>query len=198
MIKKIYLFPLETTVVPNEQLPLHIFEDRYKRMIKECLRKKSVLGIVQKRESQICDIGCTVKIEEVLNRYQNGEYDILLKGVKRFKIISKTNYLGLWIAKISYLKDSDTLIDPGIVKTVHDKYLRTLIANKAIDNLENEIKKKKSYDFCQAIRLNSNFKQTFLELNDENERLLFLGDIFDKSLNPSSIMSRSNNESKLD
>ena len=197
MIKKIYLFPLQTTIVPNEQISLHIFEDRYKKMIKECLRNKSVFGIVQKRGSKICDIGCTVKIEEVVNKYENGECDILLRGVKRFKIISKTNYLGLWIAKISYLEDSSTLVDPGIVKTVHDKYLRTLIASKNINNFENEIKKKKSYDFCQAIHLNDSFKQEFLELDDENERLLFLGDIFDRSLIPSSIISSSSSKNKL-
>ena len=197
MLKKIYLFPLQTTIVPREKLPIHIFEDRYKKMIKECLKNKSVFGIVQKEKNQICSVGCTVKIESIINKYQNGEYDILLKGVKRFKIVSKTNYLGLWIARISYLEDNDKEADPGIIKSVHDKYLRTLIANKTINNFENEIKKKKSYDFCQKIQLNSSFKQTFLELDDENERLLFLGDIFDRSLAPTSIMLNSLSENKL-
>ena len=45
-MRKIYLFSLHTTIVPNEQIPLHIFEDRYKRMIRECLKNKSEFGIV--------------------------------------------------------------------------------------------------------------------------------------------------------
>ena len=192
------LFPLHTTIVPGEKVPLHIFEDRYKKMVKASLKTKKPFGIVQKTKGRICNIGCSVKIQNLVNAYDNGEYDIIVEGVSRFKIASKKNYLGLWMAKVEYLDDISFQADPSIIKRVHDKYLKTLLANKITQNFEFEIKKKVSYDFCKSIHMDNNFKQPFLELENENERLLFLGDLFDQSLEANMIISNNVSKKQLD
>ena len=75
---KIPLFPLNLVLLPNEELSLHIFESRYKKMITECLENDNNFGVVLKTPRKQYNIGCTAKIVEVLESYDNGEYDIVV------------------------------------------------------------------------------------------------------------------------
>ena len=87
------LFPLNLVLLPNEELSLHIFESRYKKMITNCLEKNNNFGVILKTHSKQYNIGCTAKIVDVLETYDTGEYDIVVKGDKRFNInnIDKKN-----------------------------------------------------------------------------------------------------------
>jgi len=80
------LFPLGLVLMPKSRLPLHIFEERYKLMIGECLDHKKEFGVVYFNGSEVRDIGCTARILKVLKRYDDGRMDIFTKGNKRFSI----------------------------------------------------------------------------------------------------------------
>ncbi len=80
------LFPLGLVMLPQMPLPLHIFEERYKLMIGECLERHTAFGIVFFNGSDIQAIGCTAQILKVLKRYHDGRLDILTRGAKRFRI----------------------------------------------------------------------------------------------------------------
>ena len=80
------LFPLGLALLPQMPLPLHIFEDRYKLMINECLEKSTTFGIVFMDGSDIQSFGCTATILKVLKRYSDGRLDILTQGKERFAI----------------------------------------------------------------------------------------------------------------
>lgn len=82
--KTIPIFPLGLVLLPHMSLPLHIFEERYKIMIRECLELRKEFGIVYFDGAQISSAGCTARIVEVLKRYDNGEMDILTVGQRRF------------------------------------------------------------------------------------------------------------------
>jgi Lon protease-like protein len=60
------LFPLGIVTLPSEVVPLHIFEERFKTMIGECLERESEFGIVWLSDDGLRPIGCAVEIEEVL------------------------------------------------------------------------------------------------------------------------------------
>lgn len=81
------LFPLQLVVFPRTQLPLHIFEDRYKEMVGEAITRNSEFGIVLAKEEGIVNSGCTVIVEKVLTRYPDGRLDIVTRGSRRFEII---------------------------------------------------------------------------------------------------------------
>jgi Lon protease-like protein len=83
---KIPLFPLGVVLFPDVPLPLHIFEERYKMMIGECLETDSVFGIALYTDGKIFNTGCTAKIINVLKKYEDGRMDILIQGVERFVI----------------------------------------------------------------------------------------------------------------
>jgi Lon protease-like protein len=90
------LFPLGLVLFPGMPLPLHIFEDRYKLMINECLFEKKEFGVVLFNGTQIQDIGCSALIIRVLKEYDDGKLDILCVGQKRFfikKLLESKPYL---------------------------------------------------------------------------------------------------------
>jgi Lon protease-like protein len=80
------LFPLGLVLLPRMPLPLHIFEERYKMMIAECMEGHADFGIVYFNGSDIQTTGCTASTLQVLKRYNDGRLDILTHGEKRFVV----------------------------------------------------------------------------------------------------------------
>ena len=80
------LFPLGLVLLPHMDLPLHIFEERYKIMINTCLENAQAFGLVYFDGSAIHKIGCTAEIQSVVRRYEDGRMDILTRGDRRFII----------------------------------------------------------------------------------------------------------------
>jgi len=72
------LFPLNMVVLPFEQVPLHIFEPRYKKMIDESLKNNTPFGIVSKSNGSVDSVGCSLKVTKVrLATAQSTNRDIL-------------------------------------------------------------------------------------------------------------------------
>ena len=85
-LTQIPLFPLGLVLLPHMDLPLHIFEERYKVMINMCLENEQAFGVVFFDGSAIHKIGCTAEIQSVVRRYEDGRMDILARGERRFII----------------------------------------------------------------------------------------------------------------
>jgi Lon protease-like protein len=83
---RIPLFPLHTVLFPGTALPLHIFEERYREMIGECIARDQPFGVVRSEGDTLAIIGCTARVSRVVERYPDGRMDILCEGVQRFEI----------------------------------------------------------------------------------------------------------------
>ena len=87
------LFPLNTVLCPGIALPLHIFEDRYRAMIRQCLETTSPFGVVLIRQGRetgtgtisFTGIGTIAEIRDA-GSYDDGRYDLLVVGTRRFEI----------------------------------------------------------------------------------------------------------------
>jgi Lon protease-like protein len=101
------LFPLRVVVFPRTRLPLHIFEDRYKKMVGEAIRDSSEFGIVLAREEGIVNAGCTVAVEKLVQMYPDGRMDILTRGRRRFEIESLDEELEFLRAHVNFFDDDD-------------------------------------------------------------------------------------------
>jgi len=102
------LFPLGVNVVPDMSLPLHIFEERYKLMISECIAQDKAFGIVLFDGQYLHTVGCMARITEVTKRYEDGRMDIMTRGRQRFiiqKVITEKPYMQ---AYVSFFEDADT------------------------------------------------------------------------------------------
>jgi Lon protease-like protein len=168
------LFPLELVLMPSMPLPLHIFEERYKLMIGECLEQKREFGVIYKKSGVMKKIGCTARIVQVLRRFDDGRLDIMTQGVSRFKVESINEEEPYLQAKVIYFDDeregaADNLIADGI---------------KLLEQLDLMTGKKRDYRSLSrmdhetisfVISYNDVFtmeeKQSFLEMTSTSERI---------------------------
>jgi hypothetical protein len=109
------LFPLHTVLCPGIALPLHIFEDRYRALVRDCVEGAAPFGIVLIRDGRevgggsisFSAIGTLAEIREA-RRYPDGRYDLLVVGTKRFAITDVTT------DRQPYLVAEATVIDDEI------------------------------------------------------------------------------------
>ncbi len=80
------LFPLKMVVFPGEKLNLHIFEPRYRQLIRECEQNGVTFGIPCYLDDQLSDFGTEIRLVKIEKRFENGEMDIRTEGVGIFKI----------------------------------------------------------------------------------------------------------------
>jgi ATP-dependent Lon protease len=99
------LFPLGVVLLPQTELPLHIFEERYKVMINECLEQDRVFGVVYYDGTDLRSIGCTAKILGVVKQYEDGRMDIVTMGKTRF-VIKDMDQSRIYLqAKVLFFED---------------------------------------------------------------------------------------------
>lgn len=87
------MFPLNIVVLPGETVKLHIYEERYKQLINDCLQNEAHFGIPFTSNGKIKSSGVEVKIKKVLKVFENGEMDILVEGLRVFSIIEYSTIL---------------------------------------------------------------------------------------------------------
>jgi len=90
-VKRISIFPLPGAILlPGMQLPLHIFEPRYRALIGDALARDRLVGMVQPKgggpQPALFDVGCLGRIEDV-EALEDGRYNIVLEGLQRFTIV---------------------------------------------------------------------------------------------------------------
>lgn len=83
---KIPLFPLDVVLFPGAALPLHIFEERYRELFRDCMDAGLEFGVVRAQEDGMAVVGCTASIGDVLHRYPDGRFDVMCRGERRFEI----------------------------------------------------------------------------------------------------------------
>jgi Lon protease-like protein len=179
------LFPLNMVVFPKENISLHIFEDRYKKMISNCISSKSEFGIILKNNNIISNIGCTVMVDKLLKTYSTGELDVTLNGIERFKILDKFKQDDLLFANISKIDEAYDLVDKNSFSMILDKYLKLLLSFNIKHDIYNEMNKNISFDFTKSVIIPSLIKQEFLELSNESERIDFIDIFLDSVINNS-------------
>src|SRR5512141_2535556 len=99
------IFPLELVLFQDTPLPLHIFEDRYKEMIGECLEKKRPFGVVRAMAQAVAEVGCTADIIEVVKKYADGQLDIVCEGRQRFEVVRLVEERSFLQAEVNFIDD---------------------------------------------------------------------------------------------
>ncbi len=184
-MKTIPLFPLNLVVFPLSRYPLHIFEDRYKKMIKACLARESGFGIVAPSGKEISKIGSFVVISSVLKKSPNGEMDIVVEAQNRFLINNIFSHIdGYLLAEIEDYSDVQPEASPSLLDEMEELFERIL--EKYNFDLEESFWKRyrdaktKSFKIAEKSGLSLTQQQTLLTLRDENRRINFLISHFEK------------------
>jgi Lon protease-like protein len=115
------LFPLGMVLYPGMILPLHIFEERYRQLVRDLLdgpepRRFGVIAIRKGRETGIdgvhslYEIGCTATLRRV-ERHEDGRFDVITVGTQRFKLLRLDETRPYFQGEIELL--ADDVIDPA-------------------------------------------------------------------------------------
>jgi len=174
------IFPLSLVVFPHSRYPLHIFEPRYKKLINLCLKEKTGFGIVTFADKNFHDIGCYVEIKEVINVSASEEMDIIVKGIRRFRMINhwENEETGYSMAEVEKYDDLMYSYDPILFVEARKifKHLIKRINYKLDDFFWNNLSRTelKSFKLAEKSGFDLSQQLTLLELRDEGERLNYI------------------------
>lgn len=167
------LFPLGVVLFPGAELPLHIFEERYKEMIGDVMRDESEFGVVLASEKGMANVGCTAVIEKILRKYPDGRLDILARGQRRFEIIlidEEKNYLRASVAPIA---DEDLDLPTDLVRQrVLSAWVKWMMMEHGgmTEEMPSDSRSDLSYLVAQALP-DVEFRQQLLSLRSEKARM---------------------------
>ena len=169
---RIPLFPLNVVLLPGAELPLHIFELRYREMVKHCLKEKSEFGMVLSLPKGVARVGCTAEILEVVKRYDDGRMDILTVGRAPFRVVEIFTEDPLCEGQVDYLDDRETPINERIRKELVELYeaCHTLLFDDYPKNAAGESPEQLSFVVAGTLPLDLLWKQQLLELRSEADR----------------------------
>jgi Lon protease-like protein len=168
---RIPLFPLNVVLLPGAELPLHIFEPRYRRMVNKCLSQRSEFGMLLSMSSGVARVGCTAEIMEVLTRYPDGRMDILSVGRMPFRAVELFTDNPLLEGQVDYLEDREVSNEspkPELVELYETCH--TLIFGDYPKNLARDSAPSFSFQVAAALPMDLMWKQQLLELRTETER----------------------------
>jgi len=166
------LFPLGVVLLPGTELPLHIFEDRYKEMIGEVIRERIEFGVVLANEKGIVNTGCTATVEKVLKEYPDGRMDIMTQGRRRFEIMRINDERSFLRGAVEFFDDEEfEPASPEVQQRAIERYneLRALSSNEPLD-LAGASSQQLSFHLAQPVS-DLPFRQLMLSLRSERERL---------------------------
>lgn len=173
------LFPLGVVLFPRTHLPLHIFEDRYKEMIGECMENRSEFGVVLAAEKGIVATGCTAVVEKVTQRYSDGRMDIVVVGVRRFEIQSLDTEKAYLRGAVKYFNDEESETVSQRLKDLALEGYRVVaqFESEEADFVPEWDDPQLSFQLAQPIQ-DVEFRQKLLILRSETERLQHLVEFF--------------------
>lgn len=181
MSSTIALFPLNIVVFPGSAYPLHIFEPRYKTLISGCLETNSTFGIVLQTKDKISKVGSRVEITEVTRKYNDGKYDIVVRGVERYYILNSFLHPDQYLlARIEPYTDALNDMDLSLYLSIKSMFLGILkkinvkLEQNFFDNLETTAYK--SFKIAEKCGLRLEKQQELLTIKNENKRLYLLKD----------------------
>ena len=170
--ERIPLFPLNVVLLPGAEMPLHIFEPRYRQMVKDCLEEKSEFGILLSLPKGVARVGCTAEILHVVRHYENGPMDILTAGRAPFRVVELFTEDPLLEGHVDYLEDRETPADPRIQRELVELFeaCHTLIFDDYPKNLQGAAPEGLSYLVAATLPMDLLWKQQVLELRTEADR----------------------------
>ena len=174
------LFPLPVVLLPTEVIPLHIFEERYKTMIGECIADRTEFGIVWLSDDGLKEVGCTAEVAEVIEEMEDGRLNILVRGGSPFRLLERQEDHVYPAGRIELLGDrgADEAADVETGGEARERYADLLerITNERPE--EAALAELNSYEMAASVEIELDVKQGLLELRSEEERLRLLARLF--------------------
>ena len=178
------LFPLGVVLFPGEDLPLHIFEPRYRLMMNECYEQKKPFGIVLMRPNsehlmeEPYSVGTMAQIE-VLDRLEDGRMNLIARGLQRFRILELHRHKPYLSGLVEVYEDRAEQVQTQTIyanqaRELFNAYLQVLIeviGKEAIEFNLPTAPEDLSHFIAYFLDVQNERKQQLLELTSTTQRL---------------------------
>jgi len=168
------LFPLGLVLLPGELVPLHIFEERYKLLVRERL-DGGEFGVVLAQDSKLRECGCTARVAELLEELDDGRMNILVEGGRRFRVVElrpprdpEAEYLS---GLVEGFEDREPEAPAELRAGVLEVFRKTLVLMGAEPPAELGGERPLSFHVAAAFDFGAPLKQELLESLSEAQRL---------------------------
>ena len=180
-IERFPLFPLGLVLLPGETVPLHIFEERYKLMIGECLDEEKEFGIIWLADDSLKDVGCAARVTQVLERFDDGRMNVLVEGTTPFRLERRIGDLDYPAGDVELLEDTAEG-DDAALERARSGYA-DLVEEVTDSRPEAEaLAELGAYGMAATLEIAPAAKQALLELRSEPARLEQLEALFAEAL----------------
>jgi Lon protease-like protein len=185
---KIGLFPLNIVMFPNASVPLHIFEPRYRELVKVSVEEKKPFGINLVDSQRLYQTGCTVEVSDITQRYPDGRMDIIITGKMRYTLHSLREGEALYYTGIvDFFDDDDTQEVDATLKqqciSLYNEIVETAFPTSGDEYFASATTPEPlSFFIAQKAGLDVLRKQELLEMRSETQRLQTLKQFMEELL----------------
>lgn len=185
------LFPLGIVALPGEAVPLHIFEDRYRRMIEHCLQSEGEeFGIVWLSEQELKQVGCACAIEQVLEQLPDGRMNILARGTTPFALLERQEQLPYPAGRVEFLSDEADEPDDAAAGSARELYAQLVMQATDREIGAEELSQLSAYAMASTVEFEREEKQRLLELRSEPARMRLLATLLTAALERMDLLER--------
>lgn len=166
------LFPLGLVLFPGQAVPLHIFEERYRLMTRQCIASQSPFGVVYVDGGNIAETGCSALIVKTLKAYEDGRSDILTVGQSAFRLVRTHSEQAYMEADVEYLDEDFSAINGDVTAQAVKLYeqCHAVLYDEDAPPFEAQSGASLAFHIASELPLDVAFRQTLLELRSEAER----------------------------
>jgi Lon protease-like protein len=176
------IFPLGVALSPGELLPLHIFEERYKELIGECVEHEQPFLLLFADEAGTREVGCTARVVEVLERFDDGRMNIVVEGADLVRVVEITRGRPFTTGRVEPVEDD---LDAGEEREAALEMYRSFAAAAGLTGDEDDISDDEgplSYAIMARVEFPAGEKQEVLELRSERARLMALVELLARGM----------------
>jgi Lon protease-like protein len=181
-VSELGLFPLPLVLLPTERLPLHIFEERYRELIGECLDSDGEFGLVYADGDGVRDVGTRARVNEVLARLADGRMDILVEGGERFRLLELTTGRSFHTGVVAPMGDVDDPADGEAVERALGLFDRLRELTRSEVDVPDARAPQLSYALASRIEFAPTEKLELLNDVSERSRMTRLCDLLETAI----------------
>lgn len=175
------LFPLGIVLLPSEQIPLHIFEDRYQELIGECLAEDREFGLVYADDEGLREVGTRAAVTEVLERFDDGRLNIVVEGRERFRLLELTEGRSFHTGRVETVEDEQDAADPEDTEHAVRLFHRLVELTGADVEQPRLDAPQLSFELAGRFEFAPELKQRLLQLTSERRRMHVLAELLENA-----------------
>lgn len=180
------IVPSNLVLFPNVQIQLHILEPRFQELVLECMERGLEFGVNLFEGGNLRSIGCSAVIAEANKTSTDASMLTVVEGRSRYTILDSMGSANHFtMSQVKLLPDVKTTTDPGLLNecvAMYNQVVSTVFGYSDSFDIESLGARSAAYMMAPKCGLSNQQKQSLLEMDDENDRLLTLRNLLTETL----------------